>query len=141
MRRRQLGLRQGGEALLVDADPRREEWIRRLLEMNGLAGQWHFRTGAVAQGSGNSTFVESKLTNWTYSNSRTRQTINVGVAYGTPLRKAADTIVGVLGRHGLVLKDPAPQVYLENYGDSAIGFDAPVVPDVMLICAIAFSIS
>ena len=28
----------------------------------------------------------------------------------------------MLARHGLVLKDPAPQVYLEEYGDSAIVF-------------------
>ncbi|MGB3428642.1 MAG: hypothetical protein WBA53_10790, partial [Burkholderiaceae bacterium] len=28
----------------------------------------------------------------------------------------------VMQRHGLVLKDPAPQVYLEEYGDNAIAF-------------------
>jgi len=102
-----------------------------LVEVDGIRGrvtEIGIRASTITSADGieslipNSTFVESKLTNWTYSNSRTRQTINVGVAYGTPLRKAADAIIGVLGRHGLVLKDPAPQVYLENYGDSAIGF-------------------
>jgi len=70
----------------------------------------------------NSAFVEGKLTNWTYTNVEGRQTIRVGVAYGTPLRRAADALQDVVARHGLVLKTPAPQVYLDDYGDSAIWF-------------------
>jgi potassium-dependent mechanosensitive channel len=70
----------------------------------------------------NSTFLEGRLVNWTYSDTRNRQTILVGVAYGTPLRTAGDVLAGVLDRHGLVLKEPPPQVYLDDYGDSAIRF-------------------
>jgi small-conductance mechanosensitive channel len=70
----------------------------------------------------NSTFIEGKLTNWTYSTPQARQMLSIGVAYGTPLRKATDVLQESLGRHGLVLKDPAPQVYLDDYGDSAIKF-------------------
>lgn len=70
----------------------------------------------------NSTFLEGRLVNWTYSDTRNRQTILVGVAYGTPLRMAGDVLAGVLDRHGLVLKEPPPQVYLDDYGDSAIRF-------------------
>jgi small-conductance mechanosensitive channel len=44
------------------------------------------------------------------------------VAYGTPLRTASEVLEDVLARHGLVLKEPPPQVYLDDYGDSAVGF-------------------
>jgi small-conductance mechanosensitive channel len=70
----------------------------------------------------NSAFVEGKLTNWTYTSPEGRSTIRVGVAYGTPLRKAGDALEDVVGRHGLVRKTPPPQVYLDEYGDSAIWF-------------------
>ena len=33
-----------------------------------------------------------------------------------------DIPLGALTRHGLVLKDPPPQVYLDEYRGSAIGF-------------------
>ncbi len=70
----------------------------------------------------NSAFVENKLTNWTYSSPQSRQTIRVGVAYGTALRKAGDALLDVATRHGVVLKEPAPQVYLDEYADSAVYF-------------------
>ena len=70
----------------------------------------------------NSAFIESKLTNWTYTSPTTRHTVRIGVAYGTPLRKAADALQDAAARHGLVLKDPAPQVYLDEYADSAVVF-------------------
>jgi potassium-dependent mechanosensitive channel len=70
----------------------------------------------------NSAFLEGKLTNWTYTSQQTRQTINVGVAYGTSLREATEALAGALERHGLVLKSPAPQVYLDGYGDSSVNF-------------------
>ncbi|MFO1414481.1 MAG: mechanosensitive ion channel [Burkholderiales bacterium] len=70
----------------------------------------------------NSAFLEGRLVNWTYSDTRNRQTILVGVAYGTPLRRAGDILEDILKRHGRVLQDPAPQVYLDDYGDSAVRF-------------------
>ncbi len=102
-----------------------------LVEVDGFRGRVTaigIRASTILSADGietlvpNSTFVENKLTNWTYSTPQARHTINVGVAYGTSLRKAADTLQDVLARHGVVLKAPAPQVYLEEYGDSAIGF-------------------
>jgi small-conductance mechanosensitive channel len=70
----------------------------------------------------NSRFIEGSVTNWTYTGPQTRQTITVGVAYGTPLRKTAELLLAVLTEHGHVLKSPAPQVYLDAYGDSSITF-------------------
>ena len=58
----------------------------------------------------NSRFLEGNMTNWTYSSAQARQTIAIGVAYGSPLRKVVDLLDDVLQRHGLVLERPAPQV-------------------------------
>ena len=69
-----------------------------LVEVDGIRGRVTaigIRASTILSGDGvetmipNSAFVEGKLTNWTYTNSEGRQTIRVGVAYGTPLRKAA----------------------------------------------------
>jgi len=68
----------------------------------------------------NSTFLENQVVNWTYSNSRIRREIKIGIAYGSPVRQAADVIVGCAQEHGQVLKDPAPEVYLEDFADNAI---------------------
>jgi small-conductance mechanosensitive channel len=70
----------------------------------------------------NSRFLEGSVTNWTFTSPTTRQSIAVGVAYGTDLRAAADLLAGVLDRHGLVLETPKPQVYLEEFADNAVSF-------------------
>jgi len=70
----------------------------------------------------NSRFLEGNMTNWTYSNPQARQTITVGVAYGSPLREVTGILSGVLEQHGHVLKEPGPQVYLDDYADSSINF-------------------
>ncbi|MFO1316764.1 MAG: mechanosensitive ion channel [Burkholderiales bacterium] len=116
-----------GIILLVERPMR----LNDLVEVEGVRGrvtEIGVRASTIRTGDGiesllpNSAFLEGKLTNWTYSSPQTRQTIVVGVAYGTPLREAADVLAGVLARHGLVLKAPAPQVYLDEYADSAIRF-------------------
>jgi small-conductance mechanosensitive channel len=68
----------------------------------------------------NSTFLENQVVNWTYSNSRIRREIRIGIAYGSPVRQAADVIAGCAAEHGQVLKDPPPEVYLEDFADNAI---------------------
>jgi small-conductance mechanosensitive channel len=70
----------------------------------------------------NSRFVEGNLTNWTLSSAAIRQTFTIGVAYGTALRSVVDILDEVLQRHGLVMKTPAPQVYVDDYGESSISF-------------------
>ena len=68
----------------------------------------------------NSTFLENQVVNWTYSNSRIRREIRIGIAYGSPVRQAADVIIGCAMEHGQVLKEPPPEVYLEDFADNAI---------------------
>jgi small-conductance mechanosensitive channel len=102
-----------------------------LVEVDGIRGritEIGIRASTIRGADGiesmipNSRFLEGNMTNWTYSSLQARQTIAIGVAYGSPLRKVAELLADVLQRHGLVLKDPAPQVYLDEYADSAINF-------------------
>lgn len=67
----------------------------------------------------NSSFLENQVVNWTYSNSQIRREIRVGIAYGAPLREAAEIIASCAADHGHVLKDPPPAVYFEDFGDNA----------------------
>jgi small-conductance mechanosensitive channel len=102
-----------------------------LVEVDGIRGrvtEIGIRASTIRGADGiesmipNSRFLEGNMTNWTYSSPTARQTIAVGVAYGSPLRKVFELLVGVLGRHGLVLKSPEPQVYLEEYADNSVNF-------------------
>lgn len=102
-----------------------------LVELDNLRGrvtEIGLRASTIRSGDGtesmvpNSRFLEGNMTNWTYSNPSHRQTITLGVAYGSPLRRVSEILGDVLARHGLVLKVPPPQVYLEGFGESSINF-------------------
>jgi potassium efflux system protein len=70
----------------------------------------------------NSLLLENKVTNWTGENPTMRRTLKVGVAYGSPTREAADIMKATAEEHGLVLKEPAPFVIFEDFGDNALMF-------------------
>lgn len=68
----------------------------------------------------NSSFLENQVVNWTYSNPRIRREVRIGVAYGAPVHQAAEIIAGCANDHGQILKDPPPEVFFEDFGDSAL---------------------
>jgi small-conductance mechanosensitive channel len=68
----------------------------------------------------NSAFLENQVVNWTYSNTRVRREVKVGIAYGSSVRHALEIIEGCAEDHGQVLKNPKPEVYFEDFGDSAL---------------------
>jgi small-conductance mechanosensitive channel len=70
----------------------------------------------------NSTFIEQNLTNWTYTSGRVRFNVKVGVAYGSPVRVVIQLLEEVAGRHGKVLKHPAPEVLFEDFASDALLF-------------------
>ncbi len=71
----------------------------------------------------NSTLLENSVTNWTYSNRKVRFTVNVGVAYGSDTRRVVQLLTEIAERHGLVEKEPKPQVLFTDFGDSALTFE------------------
>jgi small-conductance mechanosensitive channel len=70
----------------------------------------------------NSLLLENKVTNWTGESPTMRRVVKVGVAYGSPTRAVADILQQAAADHGLVLKDPAPIVIFEDFGDNALVF-------------------
>ena len=79
----------------------------------------------------NSALLENNLTNWTYSNCKVRFTITVGVAYGSDTRRVATLLAEVAERHGLVQKEPKPQVLFTEFGGSALTFELRFWVDVL----------
>ena len=70
----------------------------------------------------NSTFIEQNVTNWTLSSKSVRIVVNIGIAYGSPVKELKKLLLEVADQHGLVLKDPEPQVLLEDFASDALLF-------------------
>jgi small-conductance mechanosensitive channel len=51
-----------------------------------------------------------------------RASVNVGVAYGSPVRKVEELLRDVLEEHKSVLKVPQPVVLFSDFGDNALMF-------------------
>lgn len=79
----------------------------------------------------NSLLLETNVTNWTYSNRSVRFSLMVGVAYGSDTRRVSQILGEVADRHGLVLKQPPPQVLFLEFGDSALQFELRYWVDVV----------
>jgi potassium-dependent mechanosensitive channel len=71
----------------------------------------------------NSTLLETNLSNWTYSNRKVRFAVTVGVAYRSDPRRVTQVLSEAAERHGLVEKEPKPQVLFTEFGDSALAFE------------------
>jgi potassium-dependent mechanosensitive channel len=102
-----------------------------LIEIDGVRGRVTgigFRSSTIRDGNGmelfvpNSNLLERNLSNWTYSSRKTRFSLEVGVAYGSPTGRVRELLAEAAERHGLVLKDPGPQVLFTDFGDNALKF-------------------
>ena len=74
----------------------------------------------------NSKFIDSPVTNWTYGDPRVRFRIPVGVAYGSDVSKVREALIAAGRSNPKVLDDPAPSVFLKQFGESSIDFDLVV---------------
>jgi potassium-dependent mechanosensitive channel len=70
----------------------------------------------------NSSLLENNVTNWTYSNRKVRFEVAAGVAYGSDPRRVMKLLTESAERHGLVEKDPPPQVLFTEFGESTLNF-------------------
>ena len=68
----------------------------------------------------NKTFVTSQLINWSLSDTVTRVTIRIGVAYGSDLQKVRELLYRIANGNSRVLRDPEPMVLFLNFGDSTL---------------------
>ena len=72
----------------------------------------------------NSQLLEQKVVNWTLVDRDIRNTIRVGVAYGSPVRRVAELIRQAIDEHASCKTEPPPVVIFEDFGDNALIFDA-----------------
>jgi small-conductance mechanosensitive channel len=101
------------------------------VEVAGIAGQVeHIRARSTVIRTNdnimmivpNQKFIDSPVTNWTYGDRRVRFRIPVGVAYGSDVNKVRDALLAVAQENPDTLKEPAPSVFLDQFGDSSIDF-------------------
>jgi small-conductance mechanosensitive channel len=71
----------------------------------------------------NASLTSEKVTNWTLSDRMRRVDVAVGVAYGTPPDKVVEILLTVARSHKQVLLEPAPNVFMRSFGDSALQFE------------------
>lgn len=71
----------------------------------------------------NSTLLQSNLINWTLVDPNIRNSVKVGVAYGSDVEKVRDILMQIMQDSDSVLKDPEPIVIFEDFGDSALVFE------------------
>ena len=70
----------------------------------------------------NHKFLTSILFNWTENGVLTEETIRFGVAYKTDVNLLKEAIIEITNSHPKVLKNPAPFLLFEDFGDSALMF-------------------
>ena len=68
-------------------------------------------------------FLENSVTNWTKSDLKKREILQVGVAYGSNTRQVEKILLEVAKDHSQVLKNPAPFVIFKNFGDNSLNFE------------------
>lgn len=71
----------------------------------------------------NATLISSALTNLTHGNNWTRQSVSVGVAYGTDVNKVTEILLDCARNNKKVLKTPAPYVIFKDFGASSLDFE------------------
>jgi small-conductance mechanosensitive channel len=74
----------------------------------------------------NTKFIDSPVTNWTYGDPRVRFRIPVGVAYGSDIAKVREALLAAGRENPNTLKEPAPSIFLEKFGDNSIDFELVV---------------
>ena len=70
----------------------------------------------------NEDFITHRVTNWTYSNTRGRIEINIGVSYGSDLKLVKELILNAAISHPRCAAEPAPNCYLKQFGESSVDF-------------------
>lgn len=70
----------------------------------------------------NHLYLTNSLYNWTENGSKTRENVQVGVAYGSDIHLVKKILLQVANNHPKVLKNPEPLVLFTNFGDSSLDF-------------------
>ncbi|MFZ3374777.1 MAG: mechanosensitive ion channel domain-containing protein [Chthoniobacterales bacterium] len=102
------------------------------IEVAGIAGQVQqirarstviLTNDNIAMIVPNTKFIDSPVTNWTYGDPRVRFRVPVPVAYGSDVNKVREVLIAAAREHPATLSEPAPNAYLEKFGESSIDFE------------------
>ena len=77
----------------------------------------------------NAELIKSTVHNITYPKPRVRVVVDVGVAYGSDIKKVREVMLDEATKHANVMAEPKPQFFFLNFGDSSL--------DVSLRCQVA----
>ena len=67
-------------------------------------------------------YLTSTLYNWTQNGTTTRESVNVGVAYGSDVEKVKSLLIEVANNNSHVMSYPPPLVLFTDFGDSSLNF-------------------
>lgn len=70
----------------------------------------------------NHKFITDTIYNYTQNRRTTRESVYVGVAYGSDTAKVKELLLESVAKQAGVLKSPKPFVLFENFGDSSLDF-------------------
>ena len=70
----------------------------------------------------NHLYLTNILFNWTENGSETRESVSVGVAYGTDVELVKKILLDIAKKQPTVLKNPAPVVLFTDFADSSLNF-------------------
>ncbi len=98
--------------------------MRGIVERIGNRSTRIHRTDGVHLLVPNSSLLEKIVINWTLVDKAIRTTLRVGVAYGSPVRLVAELIEKAVLEQEESKNRPNPVVVFEDFGDSALIFDA-----------------
>ena len=70
----------------------------------------------------NHKYLTSILYNWTENGTKTRESVSVGVAYGSDVELVKELLLEAAKNHPKVMKHPPPLVLFMDFGDSSLNF-------------------
>ncbi|AQS92566.1 mechanosensitive ion channel protein MscS [Polaribacter sp. BM10] len=70
----------------------------------------------------NHLYLTNILFNWTENGTETRESVAVGVAYGSDVELVKKILIDVTKDHDKILKIPEPKVLFADFGDSSLNF-------------------
>jgi small-conductance mechanosensitive channel len=74
----------------------------------------------------NGNFISEVVTNWSHGDPKVRFRIPFGVAYGSDVEKLKRVVLELASQHPAALKDPAPDLFFDGFGDSSLNFELVV---------------
>lgn len=70
----------------------------------------------------NHLYLTNSLYNWTQNGTTTRESVEIGVAYGSDVRLVEKLLLEAVNTHSEILAEPKPTVLFTNFGDSSLDF-------------------